>query len=204
MTPATRINPSEAHPIMEIRVRPDDANLARFGNQIAALGEKEARLAMARAVNRVTNSVHGKVISAIVKQTSIPRRIVKKAVKKQLVRTTGDTAIEGVIYSKGGPVSLKHFGPKQFSWGVRVKAWGEVQRYDSSFIYGGNWKTKKPAFDGHVMTRVGADSFPVKRENGPSIPEAMIQGQARAIFDETVKTMLPARLAHEIGRLLKS
>lgn len=187
---------------MQINVRLNDDMLHRFQNMAGALGEQKARIAYARAVNRVTNSIHGKVISAVVKQTSIPRRIVKQEVKKQLARPGGDGAIQGIIYAKGKPISLKHFNPKQFSWGVRVKAWGEWQRYESSFIYGGTFRSGKPAFDGHVMSRVGKDSFPVRRENGPAVPPALIQGEAAAIFTKTVEDMLPRRVMHELSRLL--
>lgn len=187
---------------MQITVRVADDELRRFQNMAGALGEKQARLAYARAVNRVTNSVHGKVISAVVKQTSIPRRIVKQEVKKQLARPAGDGAVQGIIYAKGKPISLKHFNPKQFSWGVRVKAWGEWQRLEGSFIYGGTWRSGKPAFNGHVMTRVGKNSFPVRQENGPSVPAGLISGEATTIFTKTVEDMLPRRVMHELSRLL--
>lgn len=187
---------------MQITVRIADDQLRRFQNMAGALGEQKARVAYARAINRTTNSVHGKVIRAVAKQTSIPTAIVRRAVKKSLAAHKGDGPLQGVIYATGRPLSLKHFGAKQFSWGVRAKVWGQFDRWEGSFIYGGTWKSGKPAFEGHVMTRVGTDSFPVKRENGPAVPEGLIAGEAATAFANTVAEMLPNRVMHELSRLL--
>lgn len=186
-----------------LTIIPNDNLLRQFDNQIKSLGEQDARVAMARAVNRVTRSAYGKVIRAIVKQSSIPRPIVKKAIQIKLAAHKGSGPIQGEINASGRRISLREFNPKQFSWGVRVKAWGEWQKYEGSFIFGGTWRSGKPAFQGHVMTRVGKSSFPVRRENGPSVPDTMIIGESAHAFATTVEQMLPARISHELGRLLK-
>jgi len=63
-----------------IVIRPLDAMLARYGNALGAIGEGQARKAMARAVNRTTDAVHTRVIRAVVRQSSIPREIVARSI----------------------------------------------------------------------------------------------------------------------------
>lgn len=185
-----------------ISIKPADDILHRYENQIAALGEKQARVAMTRAVNRVTRSVYGKVVRAAAKQSGIPVKIVRDTVKMTLAAHKGNGPIEGMVHATGKQISLKHFGARQFSWGVRAKVWGEFKRYEGDFINAGRWNSGNPAFGGHVMYREGKDRFPVKRELGPSVPQAIIEGEAAHAFATTVETMLPARLTHELSRML--
>jgi citrate lyase gamma subunit len=189
---------------MRIDIRLSDDHIQRFANMTAAVGEGKARLAIARAINRVVDSVHGKVIRAVVKQTSIPRRIVKLAVQKSKVSVKGDGPLQGVIYASGRPISLKHFGARQFSFGVRAKVWGETRRYASHFINAGRWNSGNPVSRGHVFQRVGKKRLPIEKIDGPSIPEGLIAGEATHAFTSTVETMLPARVSHELGRLLQA
>lgn len=187
---------------MRIDIKIDGDGLKQFQNMMAALDEGKARVGIARAINRVVDSVHGKVIRAVVKQTSIPRRIVKQSVKKSKTAHKGDGPLQGVVYSSGYPISLKHFGAKQFSFGVRAKVWGEFQKFPSHFINAGRWNSGKPVKNGHVFQRVGASRFPIEKVDGPSVPEGLIAGEATHAFTQTVETMLPARVSHELGRLL--
>ena len=57
---------------MKLTVRPEDDQLTRYANALGALGEQEGHRALARAVNRTTNTVYSRVIRAIAKQSSIP------------------------------------------------------------------------------------------------------------------------------------
>lgn len=187
---------------MRIDVKIDGDGLKRFENVIAALGEGKARVGIARAINRVVDSVHGKVVRAVVKQTSIPRKIVREAVKKSKAAHQGDKPLQGVVYASGYPISLKHFGAKQFSFGVRAKVWGSFERFPSAFIYAGRWNSGNPVSNGHVFRRIGSKRLPIEKLEGPSVPEGLIAGEATHAFTQTVETMLPARVSHELGRLL--
>ena len=187
---------------MHIRITIDDDILQRFGNQLGAVGEKEGHKALARAVNRVTNTVHGRVIGAVAKQSSIPKRIVAGTVKKRLVKPGSGAALEGEVWATGKPLSLKVFGAKQFSWGVRAKVWGQFQRYPGWFIYGGHYRSGKPVGSGHVFARLSSKSHPIELKDGPSVPEELIRGESERIFHRTVQDMLPRRVAHELGRIL--
>ena len=185
-----------------VQIYAGDDLLTRFGNGLTAIGEGKARQVLARAVNRTTRSAHSRTVRALAKQSSIPLKLLRKAVRMDLASHKGSGPIIGKIYATGKPISLKHFKPKQFSFGVRAKVWGKTERFPSAFIYGDNWKSGKLAFDGHVMEREGKGRFPVVRINGPSIPAEMLRGPANEAFHQTVRDMLPARIQHELNRML--
>ncbi|WP_099863766.1 hypothetical protein [Pararhizobium haloflavum] len=195
------------NPLVVIETR--DEVLERYGNMLGALGEREAHKALARAVNRVTNTVHSRVVRAVAKQTSLTAGRVRKEIKKRQVRPGGMGALEGVIWATGRPLPLKEFRPKQFSWGVRAKVWGQTQRFPGAFIYAGTYRSGIYVGNGHVFTNTRGPNTRSGRNNavemmfGPSIPEEMVRGESRRTFEQTVATMLPQRVFHEISRALK-
>lgn len=178
-----------------------DGVLRRFGNQIGALGEVEAHRALARAVNRTTNTVLGRVVKSIRRQSDIPTPIIRKAVGKRLVRPGAGGALEGEIWAKGKPLSLKVFNPRQLSYGVKVKFGRQWHRYDEAFM-GPRPGVIASRLAGHVFVRASEDRNPILLQEGPSVPEEMIRDESARVFEETVGTMLPERVAHELGRLL--
>ena len=186
-----------------IVIRPLDGVLARYGNQLGALGEGNARKALARAVNRVTVAVHSRVIRAVTKQSSIPREIVRRSVHRRLARVSHAGAIEGVGWRAGKPISLKHFHARQLRFGVKAKVQGEWKRYAGAFM-GPTPGVIAPRLGGHVFVRTSAARLPIEMLFGPSVPEEMVRGESERVFRDTVATMLPARVGHEIGRLLPS
>jgi hypothetical protein len=193
-------------PVLIIERRDDI--LKNFGNQIGALGAGEAHAALARAVNRVTKTVEGRVVRVIAKQSSIKTSTIRGAIRTQQVKPGSSQALEGKIIATGRPISLKEFGAKQFSFGVRARVWGRVERFPGMFIFGGTYRSGIPVGHGHVFYRTGGYSKKSDRDNaidkktGPSVPEEMVRDESARVFNATVQTMLPVRVAHEIGRLL--
>jgi hypothetical protein len=185
-----------------IIVKATDANIERFSNMLAAVGAADGRKAMARAVNRTTNTVHGRVIRAVAKQSSIPVKIVRRAIKKRLASHKGSGPLQGEVYGTGSPLSLKYFGAKQFSFGVRAKIRGKSVRLPGMFIFAGTFRSGQAVANGHVFQRTTANSKPIEKQTGPSIPEEMVRDESLRIFELTVQSMLPARVSHELGRIL--
>jgi len=185
---------------MRVVVTPADDILRRFGNQIGAVGSAQGHKALARAVNRVTVTVHGRVIRAIAKQSSIPTAIVRRTVKRRLASVKGGT-LEGVVWATGKPLSLKHFKARQLSFGVRAKVRGEWTRYQGAFM-GPRPGVIAGRLGGHVFVRTSSARLPIEMLFGPSVPEELVRDESERIFNETVATMLPARVAHELGRML--
>lgn len=184
-----------------IVVRPLDDVIRRYGNQIGAVGSAQGHKALARAVNRVTNTVHGRVIRAIRKQSDIPTAIIRRDISKRLSNPSGGGAIEGVIFAKGNPLSLKHFRARQFAFGVKAKWGGSWHSYPSAFM-GPRPGVISKRLGGHVFIRTTAKRFPIEKLFGPSVPEEMVRAESARVFNETVEDMLPRRVFHELSRLL--
>jgi len=185
-------------------IRKLDKNLDRFGDAIAVLGTSRTRQALARAVNRVGTTAKGRAIRDVTYQSSIPRQLVKQQI---VYRRATPGTLEGRIVAKGRPLSLKHFGALQLSYGVRAKVQRKLMRYLGAFM-GPSPGVIAPKLGGHVFVRTTEKTWqngrrlPIEMLFGPSVPEEMVKGRAAAQFERTVETMLPQRVEHELRRLL--
>lgn len=171
----------------------------QFEQAVEALGSKQAHKAARRAVNHTGRKAFTRVKRAGAKQVGLTQKklIELGAIEKR--RASGG-GLSYEITSSGKALSLKHFKAKQFSYGVKAKPWGRTQKFHGAFINTGTWRSGVPFDDGHVYLRETTKSFPVRRRNGPAIPEEMVRGDARDAFEQ-VADGLGDRLAHEVGRL---
>jgi hypothetical protein len=185
-----------------LTISPGDQMLNRFANQIGSLSTADGHKALARAVNRTTTSAQSRVIRSIAKQSSIPAKIVRTQIAKELVRPGFGAELEGKIVASGRHVSLKYLGARQFSYGVKAKIWGKVRRFEGTFIYAGTYRSGKEVGNGHVYQRVTSAGLPIARQDGPAVPIEMVRDQSAQMFSTTVEQMLPDRVRHELGRLL--
>lgn len=186
---------------MAISISFADSVAKRYGNQIAVIGEGRARPAFARAVNRVTTMARTRVIRAIVQQSSIPRSIVVRSIRTKKAAHQGGSVIEGIIFARGAPLSLKHFKPRQLSYGVRAKVWGEWRQYPTTFM-GPRPGVIAPRLGGHVFQRTSSSRLPIEMIFGPSVPQEMVKDESARAFEQVVASHLPARISHELARLL--
>lgn len=178
-----------------------DDVLRRFRNQIAVIGQGRARPALARALNRVTRMARTRVVRAIVQDTSLPRSIASRAVRTVLAAHSGGGDLSAGLSARGRPVSLKHFGARQLSYGVRARIFGQWRRFPGAFM-GPRPGTLAPRLGGHVFQRTSRSRLPIERLDGPSVPEALTRTAARQAFDQLYASHLPMRIAHELGRML--
>lgn len=197
-----------------------DQVLKRFSNQIAALGDERARMAMSRAINRATRTTYTAVTRALQQQTSAPRAVIRQQVGMTLSAQQGSGPLVGAIWSHGRELPLSVFNPVQFSYGVRAKVWGRVQRFEHAFIFKGSWKSGDPIAQGTGGARVFVRNgkFPFKKVGGqarvnpransfeqlfgPSLPKEMVKDASLAAFHKVAREQLEARLARELGRML--
>lgn len=181
-------------------MRPLDGILARYGNQLGAVGQGQAKRVFVRAVNRVTTSVRSRVTRAVARQSSIPRALVNRAVRRRLA-SFKSLSVEGAVFATGGPLSLKYFRARQLTYGVRAKVQAEWKRYPGAFM-GPRPGVLAPSLHGHVFVRTTDRRLPIEKLFGPSVPEELVTGESAKEFERTVNSMLPQRVAHELGRLL--
>ncbi|QGY01488.1 hypothetical protein MMSR116_05910 [Methylobacterium mesophilicum SR1.6/6] len=191
----------------------DASALARLGNQIGAAG-KGAPLALARAINHTGAKARTQMVRALVPQTGLKRKTIVKALRESKASAGSLTY---AIKSHGGNIRLKHFGARETRQGVSAAPWGQRSVYAHTFMKAGWWPNRvtKGNWNGQVFERVGSktqtqhgtkgrggmDRFTVVR-SGLFIPDEMVQGASAAAFNATAATDLPARLEHELGRIL--
>lgn len=179
-----------------------DSMLKRYGNMLGAVGAGKARQAMARAVNYGGRKTAVQVRRALVKQTSIKRATINAQVRTKAAAHRGTGDIEFVIFARGSEIPLAQFGARQFSWGVRAKVWGRMQRFPSTFGAPGDNPKVVAALGGQVFVRTSADRLPIEKVYGPSIPKEMVIGESKEAFETHAVSETERRLRHELGRLL--
>lgn len=185
----------------------DASAIARLGNQIGAAG-KNAPLALARAINHTGAKARTQMVRALVPQTGLKRKTIIKALRENKASAGSLTY---AIKSHGGNIRLKHFGARETRQGVSAAPWGRRAVYAHTFMKAGWWPNRvvKSNWNGQVLERVGSktstgkDRFQVVR-SGLFIPDEMVQGASAAAFNSTAAADLPARLEHELGRMLGS
>lgn len=183
----------------------DASAIARLGNQIGAAGAK-APLALARAINHTGAKARTQMIRALVPQTGLKRKVIVKALRESKASEGGLTY---TITSNGGNIRLKHFGARETAKGVSAAPWSKRSVYPHTFMKAGWWPSRvvKPNWNGQVFARLssktssGMDRFEVVR-SGLFIPEEMVTGASAAAFNSMAASDLPARLEHELGRVI--
>ena len=191
----------------------DTAALVRLGNQIGAVGAG-APLALARALNHTGDKAKTSMTRALTAQTGLKRRVIVKALR---VNKAGAGALTYTIKSAGGNVGLKYFGARETRAGVSSAPWNQRSIYPHTFMKAGWWpkRVTKSNWNGQVFERVGSktqtehgtkgrggmDRF-VKAKSGLFIPTEMVTGVSATAFNAAVEANLPARLEHELGRLM--
>lgn len=183
----------------------DASALERLGNLIGAAG-KNAKPALARAINHTGAKARTQMIRALVPQTGLKRKVIVKALRES---RASPGALTYAIRSHGGNVRLKYFGARETRTGVSAAPWGQRSIYPHTFMKAG-WfpnRVTKPNWNGQVYERVGSktgsgmDRFQVVR-SGLFIPDEMVSGASAAAFNSVAASDLPARLEHELGRVL--
>lgn len=192
----------------------DTTAIARASNLFHAAG-KNAPLALVRAVNHTGDKARTQMRRVLVKQTGLTMKTIRKAV-------TSKQAWDGSPYeikSRGGNIRLKYFKARETRKGVTAAPWGKRQIYPHTFIKGGlftdakqrrAWHPlltalgRKPLnMGGHVFIRLGKRKLPIEAvKSGLFIPTEMVSGSSEAAFNATVERELPARIAHELFRVL--
>jgi len=184
-----------------LRVDVQTVGIERLANVLAAAGPK-APVAIRRALAHTGDKARTQVKRALVAQTGLKAKVIAKAIK--VTRPNRD-ALRYVIRSRGGDISLKFFSPRETRKGVSHKSRHAPSPLAGSFTKGGRFPRRIAAkgLNGHVYRRTGKGRGPLAlQDSGVIIPAEMVEGASRAAFFSTVERELPARLAHELYRIL--
>lgn len=185
----------------------DVKGLRRFENMLGALGA-DAPKAVARAINHTGDKARTQVIRALSRQTGLPQRIIRTAIKDgPETRRASPESPTYTLSAGGGDVRVKFFKKRETRAGV-VAHLGTVRGrtlFPRTFFRGGAFPRRVDiaAFDGHVLDRVSEFRYHLRHvRSGVFIPVEMVEGASAKAFEDSVENDLPRRLDHEISRLL--
>jgi hypothetical protein len=179
----------EAISSMQLIVSARDQVLARYGNQLAALGEGQARTAMSRALNHEGDKRRTQVKRALVKQTGINYGAVDKATAT--VRATPAT-LTYTLKARGDETNIAWFGGVQRRKGVSASPWNRRRIFTRSFIV--------PRF-GRAFMRTSRNRLPIRPLYGPNLARELLKDSSAAAWQSGIANIV-ARVGHEIGRML--
>jgi hypothetical protein len=176
------------------------AAIARLGNIFKAAG-KNAKDAERRAINHTGDKARTAMRRVLVPQTGLKRKTINKALKSTRASYSSGAYI---IRSKGGNVRVMFFHARETRAGVSAAPWNARRVYPHTFMKGGRFpKRVALKLGGAVLERAGSARFPLHGvKSGLFIPEEMVKGESETAFYATVERELPARLAHELYRVL--
>ena len=182
--------------IGEINIR----DLDRFGNMLGALGQDGPKV-MTRALNRTGSMARTRVVRELVKQTGLPQKTIRKAVK---FRWASSQDLEYSLKASGGDVSLKYFKARETRKGVIAFVRGKRELFEGMFIKGGSFARGRVVLEmhGQVFERIGSRTQLEAQKSGVFIPIEMAEGKTLRAFEAVVADVLPRRLDHEINRSL--
>lgn len=186
---------------MQLTITPMDQVLARYGNQMGALGTGQAERALARALAHTGRKAKTQVVRALTAQTGLKRKVIVKAVRESRI---GSPALTYELSSRGGNIRLKYFKARETRRGASAAPWNRRRVYQGTFQRAGWWKTGrvvKPNWNGQVFRRAAGGGFRVVR-SGLYIPDEMVTGATADAWRRLLNTDLVPRVGHELARML--
>jgi hypothetical protein len=178
----------------------DVRELTQFGNMLGALGQDGPKV-INRALNRTGDMARTQVVRALSKQTGLPQKTIRKAVK---AKRSSWQDLEYRLEASGGDVSLKYFKARETRRGVTALVRGERELFEGAFTRGGSFARGRVALQmgGHVFQRIGGRTELERLKSGVFIPLEMVAGASANAFEAVVSDVLPRRLDHEFNRAM--
>jgi hypothetical protein len=166
---------------MQLIISARDQVPARYGDQLVALGEGQARTALSRALNHEGNKGRTRVKRALVKQTGIQYGAVDKAVAT--VRATPVT-LTYMLRARGDETNIAWFGGVQRSKGVSAAPWNKRRIFARSFIL--------PRF-GRAFIRTLKKRLPIRSLYGPNLARELVRERSAAAWQSGVANIVAHR-----------
>lgn len=168
-----------------------NGNLASILTPLARLESGAALQAGCYAVNHTVAKAKTQVKKALAPQSGLKQSDIDKEIR-QISASPGRP--EASLLASGAYHRLSEFSARSTDSGVSAAPWNVRRIFPHTFII-------RP-YGGGVFKRKGNSRFPVSQLWGPAIPKEMVKDQALAAWERTLAAELPARVAHEWGRLM--
>lgn len=157
--------------------------------------------AMARAINRATDSAKTEAARTVTRGYHIRHRDVLDTIK--IHRATPDD-LNAIILSRGNLIPLMKFrvSPNRPTPGKKRTVVARVKRNGGGSITNAFVTRLK---NGHVgvFNRAGKRRFPIEQRYGPSVPEMLNSPSVTQRVQQMASVRLEQRLDHEIDRILE-
>jgi hypothetical protein len=183
-----------------LKVSFDLSEFERLANLFHAAGE-QAPHAVRRGLNKAGDKARTQMKRALTKQTGLKAGVIARALK---TRRASFGSLSYTITSRGGDISLKHFGARETRKGVSAAPRGQRAVFAGTFIKGGLFPDRKALkMGGHVFARTGRGRLPIeKQKSGVFIPVEMVTGATAAGFYEVANRHLGDDIARELLAIL--
>lgn len=194
-----------ARPLVSLDI--DARDLKSVNRQLKRLGREGVQQALVSAVNHTGDRATTQVRRAVAKQTGMVYGKVRSATTSY--KATYSRPVYEIV-GRGLHEGLIHFSAVERVSGVSARPWGKRRVFAGTFI-----ANAVDSGSPQVFRRTGEFSYPSKgryagmrREKieklwGPSIPREMLRGLVPYQFNATVRERMPARVKHEVERLLR-
>jgi hypothetical protein len=187
-----------------LTIKIDTSQIQRLQQLLHKLGD-QAPTAIRRAVNWTGERAHTRVLRALQEQTGAKQKSIRKYLFKRPA-LPGRTIVYRII-ARAPAISLKEFDPRQQRSGVKASPWRRRHLFPHTFI--------SSAMGDHVFVRHGAKRImskgryagkmrqPLHKLWGPSLANELVRNQSKQVFIDSTQRVLPRRLEHELGAILK-
>lgn len=187
--------------VTRLVAQPLDDIMARYGNALGSIGQGKAAKVMGRALNYEGQRTFVQVKRDLRWQSSIPMAMVNRGVRTVKASTKAGSALEFAIVGTGRPLSLKHFGARQFASGTKATVWGVRTTFEGAFM-GPRPGVIAGRLNGHVFKRTSPDRLPIERLFGPGIANELVRDKSAQTFYAAAPRILE-RVGKELAAVLR-
>jgi hypothetical protein len=163
--------------------------IAKLTAAADALAGPKKTAALRRALNRTGDMTFTRVKRALANQIGTTQAIIMRYGRVRRIRAS-NALLEYQIVSRGGPIPLRHFKPRQGAKGTTAAPWRNRKLYRGAFIVA--------SMGGNVFWREGKSRLPIKKIAGPNVPKELVKDESAVAFDATVRANLQRRVEHEV------
>lgn len=197
----------------QIEVKWADRHLIEFAERIVQLNARFPRV-LPQEINRVGARVKTQIIRNLRAQTGLKRDVIVRAIGNPI--KAGSGRFSYTMTTHGGFIRLKYFNPREIRRGVVARPFGKRELFEGTFMKGGLFPNRVDVkgFDGQVMRRLTNSEkvFSKKKKrmvakvirvrSGVRIPDEMVQGNTRKVFDAMAGPLLKQRIEAALNRLV--
>lgn len=161
------------------------AEARRVQRTIQRYGDKVAKQALPRAMNKTATTVRSRGVKKIATEMGTVQRTVRKVTR--IDRASVARPYSAIIWT-GRPLTLIEFNARQTRRGVTAKAWGQRKLYRGGFI------ARMPTGKVQTVARKGRARLPLKTLYGPSVPRTAARDDVRRILVLATKERMPIEM----------